>query len=111
MCLDETKLDESYKDGDFNPENYRYFRKNNTSMTGVLYVYVRSDIPCQRRPEPENKTMESLWIEVTLGKTKWLMVCLYKIQDEFEDITTNMFDNIILVYDRYLVMHDVNFNM
>ncbi len=82
-------------------------------MTRGLYasVDVRSDLPCQRKLDLENKTMGSLCIEVTLGKTKWLMVCLYKIQDEFEDITTNMFDNIILVYDRYLVMHDVNFNM
>ncbi len=115
MYVAETKLDESYKDGEFNLENYRYFRKDNTSMTGGLYAYVRSDIPCQRRPELENITMESICIEVTLGKTKWLMGCLYKIQDikdhEFEDIMTDMLDNIILDYDRYLVMGDVNFNM
>ncbi len=60
MCVAETKLDESYKDGEFNLENYRSFRKDNTSMTGGLYAYVRSDITCQRRPELENKTMESL---------------------------------------------------
>ncbi len=40
---------------------------------------------------------------------------VYKIQDikdhEFEDIMTDMLDNIILDYDRYLVMGDVNFSM
>ncbi len=110
MCVTETKLDESYKDCEFNLENYRSFRKDNTSMTGGLYasVDVRSDLPCQRKLDLENKTMGSLCIEVTLGKTKWLMV--YKIQDiknyEFEDIVTDMLDNIILDYDRYLVMGD-----
>ena len=43
------------------------------------------------------------------------MVCLYKIQHindhEFEEIMTDMIDNIILDYDKYLIMGDVNFNM
>ncbi len=46
---------------------------------------------------------------------KWLIVCLYKIEDikdhEFEDIMTDIHDNIILDSDRYFVMGDVNFNM
>jgi hypothetical protein len=115
MCIAETKLDDSFKEGTFKLDNYRSFRKDNTSMTGGLYAYVRSDIPCQRRPDLENKTMESLCIEVNLGKTKWLMMCLYKIQHikdhEFEEIMTDMIDNIILDYDKYLIMGDVNFNM
>ncbi len=115
MGVAETKLDESYKEGECSLENYRSFRKDNTLMTGGLHAYVRSDIPCQRRPELDNKTMELICIEVTLVKTKWLIVCLYKIQDikdhEFEDIMTDMLDNIILDYDRYLVVGDVNFNM
>ncbi len=75
-------------------------------------VHVRLDIPCLRKPELESKIMESLSIKVSLGKTKCLIACLYKIQYikdlDFENIMSDILENIILDYDKYIIMGDVN---
>ncbi len=59
--------------------------------------------------------MESLCIEVTLGKTRWLIACPYKIQHikdlDFENIMSDMLENSILDYDKYIIMGDINFDM
>ncbi len=46
MCIGETKLDKYYKNGSFTKDKYRSFRKDNKLMSGGLFAFVRSDLPC-----------------------------------------------------------------
>ena len=114
-CIAETKLDSSYFDGLFSIENYRTFRKDNTSHSGGLLAFVRSEIPCQRKTYLECKHLESLCIEVTLANTKWLLACLYghpkMNKSQFENEMTVLLDKILLDYDRYILMGDLNHDM
>ena len=115
ICVAETKLDSSYFDGIFTIANYRPFRKDNTSLSGGLFAFVRSEIPCQRRPDLECDKLESLCVEVTLANTKWLVACLYRhpqmSNNLFEDEMTTLVDKIIALYDRYIIMGDLNYDM
>ncbi len=115
MSIAETKLDKSYKDGCFAIDNYRSFRKDNTVMSGGLFVFVRSDILGQRRPALECKYMEYICIKVTLGMIKWLIAFVYKIQHikdpQYEELMSQLIDDIIMNYYKYVIMGDVNFDM
>ncbi len=51
--------------------------------------------------------------KLNFGKHKWLIACLYKIQPikdlDFENIMFDMLENIILDYDKYIIMGDIIF--
>ncbi len=75
----ETKLGQSFFDSNFTAESYKQYRKDNTGTSGGLFAFVRSEIMRQRRKELETIDIESLCIDARLGKTKWLIVCCYKL--------------------------------
>ena len=84
-CLDyfaisETKLDASFPDAQFNVNDFNILREDNTAASGGLMVYIRSDIPHRRLTAAEyNKDgIETICIEVLLGKTKTVIACIYK---------------------------------
>ncbi len=67
------------------------------------------------RKDLETDKLESLCIEVRLGKTKWLIASCYKNPDikknDFETFITPFLDGIIPAYDRFILMGALNFDI
>ena len=80
LAISESKIDDSFPVAQFDVQGYNIFRQDNTSSSGGLIIYVRSDIPHRRLVNAEcNKNgIESLCIEWTIGKAKTVVSCVYK---------------------------------
>ena len=81
LAISESKLDDSFPDAQFNVQGYNIFPQDNTSSSGGLIIYVRSDIPHRLLTNAEqnkNDGIESLCLELKIGKTKTAFSCVYK---------------------------------
>ena len=80
FAISESKIDDSFPDAQFAVQGYSIFRQYNTSSSGGIIIYVRSDIPHRRLVNAEcyNDGIESVCIELTIGKTKTVFSCVYK---------------------------------
>ena len=67
LCIDETKLDESFPDAQFHIEGYQYpaFRKDRNKNGGGKIVYVKEGLIAKRILEYENINIETICIEIT----------------------------------------------
>ena len=76
LCIDETNLDNSFPDSQFFIENYQFppFRRDRNSKGGGKIVYVRQGIISKRFKNFESKTVETIWIELTISKRKWCIL-------------------------------------
>ena len=115
--LSETKIDQSFPDGQNHIENYMCHRKDRTCKGGGLMFYVRSDIPQRRRVDLESKIdsrnsgIEIIILETVLhNKECWIYVLGYKppnINDStfldafclMGDIVMNESENIVIIGD------------
>ena len=78
LSLAETKIDESFKTGQFLLPGYHPpFRQDRNARGGGLLVYVRADIPC-RKLSSETKQVETISLELILNKKKWGLIIAYK---------------------------------
>ena len=69
MVISETKLDESFSNGQFKIPGYALpFRLDRNQFGGGIMVFVREDIPS--RVLSLNKSIESLFIELNFRKKK-----------------------------------------
>ena len=76
MVISETKLDESFPNGQFKIPGYALpCRLDRNQFGGGIMVFVREDIPS--RVLSLNKSIESLFIELNFRKKKWLLCCTY----------------------------------
>ena len=79
LCIDETKLDESFPDAQFHIEGYQYsaFRKDRNKNGGGKIVYVKEGLLAKRILEYKNINIETICIENTISKKKMVFnVCL-----------------------------------
>ena len=60
LFLAETKLDQSFVDCQFKVDNYSLWRADRTANGGGLMIYLRSDIPGERKKQFEFGTIESI---------------------------------------------------
>ena len=76
---------------------------------------MRSDLVGDRNKQVEFKDIESLALEVTSGKQKWLFLGVYKPSSMRDNICSDDFnkttDKIVKMYDNFIIMGDMNFNM
>ena len=70
LCIDETKLDESFPDAQCHIEGYQYpaFRKDRNKNSGGKIVYVKEGLITKRILEYENINIETICIEITISK-------------------------------------------
>ena len=77
LMISETKLDESFPDGQFTVKGYsKPFRLDRNKNGGGIMLYVREDIPA-RLISVEKSPIEAMFIEVNLRNRKWLFCCSY----------------------------------
>ena len=78
---------------------------------------MRSDLAGDRNKQVELKdiVIESLALEVTSDKQKWLFLGVYKPPSMWDNIFSGDFnkttDKIVKMYDHFIIMGDMNFNM
>ena len=76
ILISETKVDESFPISQFTIEGYRTpIRLDRNCHGGGLIFYLRDDIPCKEiKSHMLPKSIEGIFVEVTLRKTKWLLL-------------------------------------
>ena len=114
LAISETKLDESFPHSQFYVQDYVLHRKDFTASSGGLLAYVRADLPHRRLVNIDGHTdgIECLCIEITIGKTKTVLTCLYKHPKVKHDIFANYFssicDELLKSYDDLVFLGDLN---
>ena len=80
LCIDETKLDESFPDAQFHIKGYQYpaFRKDHNKNGGGKIVYVKEGLIAKRILEYENINIDTIYIEITISKRKWCLTFAYR---------------------------------
>ena len=115
LFISETKLDTTYRDSLFEVSGYKLERRDRDINGGGLTAFIKSDIPAHRRKDLESKFSENIPYEVILNKSKWSVMCVYrppKMQDsEFSQEFTNNLDKCITLFDQYMVIGDLNYDM
>ena len=86
LCVSESKLDESVTTSETDCEpDFKCYRKDRSSLSGGLCVWIRSDIPQQRQTylefDSKDNHVESFVIELTIKKEKWCLILAYKNPD------------------------------
>lgn len=85
LAIAETKLNDSFPnaqfmiDGYYNPKDFRKDRGYNNG--GGLLVYIKKGIPCKRLRALEPDGIESVYIEIAIGRAKWCIISIYRSED------------------------------
>ena len=114
LLLSETKLDASFRNGQFLIEGYKNpFRKDRNAFGGGLLLYVKNDIPCKKIRLPTlPHDIECIFIEIKLRKTKYILIGGYNPRKEdisrFLNHVGNELDKLLVNYDNILVFGDMN---
>ena len=107
MVISETKLDESFSNGQFKIPGYALpFRLDRNQFGGGIMIFVREDIPSL------NKSIESLFIELNFRKKKWLLCCTYnpnrKNISSHLDLLRRSLDLYSVEYEHFIIVGDFN---
>ena len=80
LCIDETKLNESFRDAQFHIEGYQYpgFRKDRNKNGSEKIVSVKEGHIAKRILEYENINIETICIETIISKRKWCLTFAYR---------------------------------
>ena len=112
LILCETKLDASFPDARFNVTEYRMYRKDRNAHGGGVMVFIRSDIPSRNVKDIEHANIESLAIEYTVNKTKWVLHSVYRPPSgnatRFRDYMSIILDMSLTRADNILLAGDLN---
>ena len=80
LCVDETRLDSSYPDAQFQINNYQFppFRRDRNKYGGGKIVYIRQGIITRRLPKFETQVSETICVELTISQKKWCILFAYR---------------------------------
>ena len=78
LVISETKLDSTFKQGQFDVPGCKHFRKDMNAHGCVILAYFRSDLPASQRPDIALLHIENIIIEITILGRKWAIVCVYR---------------------------------
>ena len=114
FAISESKLDDSFTNAKFHIPDFVCYRRDLTSSSGGLHIYVRADLPHRRlnHIEINNNGFESLCTEITIGNTKTVLCCVYKhpkvTNDFFKQCMSKLGDAILQTYDDFVFLGDMN---
>ena len=119
LGVSETKLNNTFPDGQFHVDNYVSKRKDRSSNDGGVALYVRSDIPHRRRYDLKNiidnftSGLEIIIIEATVRtKERWIYVLEYKPPGNkdmtFYDVFSTLCDLIRQESTNIVILGDYN---
>ena len=115
LFISETKIDSSFRNSIFEVSGNKLERHDKNIHGGGLAAFIRTDIPVRRRYDLESQNLENIIYEVTLNKTKWSILCVYRppsmSDKKFSEQLTITIDKCITQYDHYLLMGDLNYDL
>ena len=115
LIVSETKLDDSFPDGQFRVPNYTMYRRDRNGHGGGLIVYIRADIPSRRVDNNESLLMENITIEFTLKRVSWSLLAIYRppklSNDTFLQENTTVLDRAYTRTENILIAGDLNYNI
>ena len=83
---------------------YRIYRRDRNSFGGGLLFYVNEDIPCRElTAEQIDSNFEIIFLEITIGTRKCLIIGLYKPPNQKEEYS---FKNLGVVLNNYLSKYE-----
>ena len=83
---------------------YRIYRRDRNSFGGGLLFYVNENIPCRElTAEQIDSNFEIIFLEITIGTRKCLIIGLYKPPNQKEE---DSFKNLGVVLNNYLSKYE-----
>ena len=112
FVISETKLDDSFPEGQFFIDGYHtLFRFDRNGNGGDILLYIREDIP-SKVIQCDFPTSESFFVEINLHKKKWLINCSYNPHknniDSHLNVITKTFDTYYGKYENVIFLGDFN---
>ena len=112
LMISETKLDESFPEGQFTVKGYsKSFRLDRNKNGGGIMLYVREDIPA-RLISVEKSPIEAMFIEINLRNRKWLFCCSYNpnkaTTERHIEALSKSIDLHSSLYDNFIFLGDFN---
>ena len=109
LCVDETKIDSSYPDAQFQINDYQFppFRKDRNKYGGGKIVFIRQDLITRRLPKFNTKVSETVFVELTISEKKWCILFAYRppqnnnLTTFFEEINLSL-STIVNEYDNIM---------
>ena len=117
LCVDQTKLDSSYPDAQFQINDYQFslFRRDRNKNGEGKIVYISQGLITKRLPKFETEVSETVYVELTISKKKWCILFAYRppqnnnLKTSFQEINLSMstivneYHNIILTCVIHLI--------
>ena len=117
VCIDETKLVESFRDFQFHMENYQFppFRRDRNSKGGWKLIFVKSALIAKRVKDLETTVSETICIELTITEKKWCILFAYKPPKQnnafiFQEIS-NSLNRVVNKYENIFLAGDSNIDL
>ena len=115
ICVDETKLDESFPDHQFKIDGYQFppFRRDRDKHGGGKVVYVKEGLIVNRIKEFETNKSETICLELTISNKKWFIMYAYRPLSKtnkkvFLDESNETLDRAMNKYDNIFLAGDLN---
>ena len=112
MLVSETKIDDSFPQGQFAIDGFSApYRFDRNCLGGSLRFFVRDDIPSNLLTN-EEKPIESCYVELNLRNSKWLVNCSYNphvhsIGNHLDRISESL-DLLSSDYEKMIFLGDCN---
>ena len=114
LCIEETKLDSSFPDHQFNIEGYQLppLRRDRNSKGGGKRVFIKEGFIAKQMENFETINAETICLELTINKRKWCILFAYRPpntnkDDFFSEISISL-NKIIDKYDNIVLAGDLN---
>ena len=110
MVINETKLDDSFPNAQFQINGYKCLRKDRNIFDGGLCLYINEDSPSKQIHTKLLEGLEPICIEMNLRKWKWLVIGIYKPPQScskmFIERLSNQLNNLYTSYDNILLLSE-----
>ena len=112
LIINETRLDDSFPNVQFQINGYNCLRKDRNILGGGLCLYINEDIPSKQLHTKLLEGLKPMCIEMNLWKWKWLVIGIYKPPQPCVKMLikrfSNQFDDLHTSYDNNLLQGDFN---
>ena len=113
LILEETKLDETFPEGQFYIDGFLPpFRKDRNSYGGGVMIFVRDSIPVKVLDTTLPNENESIFLELNLKNNKWLLMGTYRPPSQCSKLYYSQINQVLeqysQLYDNVLLAGDFN---
>ena len=120
LFVQETKLDDSFPDSQFEVDNFKLYRQDCSMNMGGLMALIRNDITHKRRNELEFQhndqgRIETMVFEVLVKHETWILSCIYKqpkVKNQcLSDCLENHYTKCLREASNQVILGDLNIDM